>query len=293
MTTPADASAPSRPAAGPFRSYVAVGDSFTEGMSDPYPPATHPHGAYRGWADLLADRLAEADPGLRYANLAVRGKLIRQIADDQVPTAAAFGADLASFAGGLNDVLRPRCDLGAVRAALEESAAALAAAGGHLVLFRTADPTRRLKSSARLMPRIEQLIAYVDDLGARHHATVVDLFTVRAFDDPRLWAADRLHLSADGHARVAEAVCEALGLPHDAAWRTPLPAAAPAPWLARRRDDARWAKAHLGPWLYRRATGRSSGDDRAPKHPDLAPWPTVSRAGPDAAPRPARPSPDA
>lgn len=291
MTNSAHASVPSRRPAGPFRSFVAVGDSFTEGMSDPYPAATHPDGVYRGWADLLADRLAEAAPGLRYANLAVRGKLIRQIADDQVPTAAAFAADLTTFAGGLNDVLRPRCDLGAVRAALEESAETLAAAGGHLVLFRSTDPTRRLRSSARLMPRIEQLIAYVDDLGARHGATVVDLFTVRAFDDPRLWAADRLHLSAEGHARVAEAVCEALGLPHDPAWRTPLPAAPPDPWLVRRRGDARWAKAHLGPWLYRRATGRSSGDNRAPKHPDLVPWPAVSRAEPGAAPRPARPSP--
>ncbi|HSA52218.1 MAG TPA: SGNH/GDSL hydrolase family protein [Yinghuangia sp.] len=286
MTTPANASAPqSRPAPGPFRSFVAVGDSFTEGMSDPYPPATHPDGVYRGWADLLADRLADASPGLRYANLAVRGKLIRQIADDQVPTAAAFRADLTTFAGGLNDVLRPRCDLPAVRAALEESAAALAAAAGHLVLFRSTDPTRRLRSSARLMPRIEQLIAFVDELGTRHHATVVDLFTVRAFDDPRLWAADRLHLSAEGHARVAEAVCEALGLPHDPAWRDPLPPAAPAPWLDRRRSDAQWAKVHLGPWLYRRATGRSSGDNRAPKHPDLLPWPTVTRAKPGPEPQ--------
>ncbi|MEV0475705.1 hypothetical protein AB0I50_38390, partial [Streptomyces prunicolor] len=34
-------------------SLVAIGDSFTEGMSD-----LLPDGTYRGWADLLAGRMA-------------------------------------------------------------------------------------------------------------------------------------------------------------------------------------------------------------------------------------------
>ncbi|MDI2127694.1 SGNH/GDSL hydrolase family protein [Yinghuangia seranimata] len=252
---------------GAVSSFVAVGDSFTEGMSDAYAG-----GGFRGWADLLADRLAVANPGLRYANLAVRGKLIRQIAADQVGPAAGFGADLVTLAGGLNDVLRPRCDVAAVCGVLEESAAALAGSGGRLVLFRSTDPTRRLTSSARLMPRIEQLVGFVDDLGERHGATVIDLFTARVFDDPRLWDADRLHLSAEGHRRVTDAVCEALGLPYDPDWRVPLPAADPAGWWERRRSDARWARVHLGPWLGRRITGRSSGDGRPPKRAELAVW---------------------
>ncbi|MFE2872375.1 MULTISPECIES: SGNH/GDSL hydrolase family protein [unclassified Embleya] len=250
-----------------FTSFVAVGDSFTEGMSD-----LAADGSYRGWADLLADRLSVDTPTLRYANLAVRGKLIRQIADEQIDIAAALGGDLITLAGGLNDVLRPRCDVGAVCAVFEQAAAELAAGGGHLVLFRSTDPTRRLRSSARLMPRIEQLVAFVDTVAARHDATVVDLFTVRAFDDPRMWADDRLHLSTEGHRRVAEATAQALGLPAEFDWRAPLPAAAPAAWSDRRRADVRWARTHLGPWLARRATGRSSGDGRPPKRADLTPW---------------------
>lgn len=38
-------------------SLVAVGDSFTEGMSDRLPD-----GSYRGWADLLAARMAARSP---------------------------------------------------------------------------------------------------------------------------------------------------------------------------------------------------------------------------------------
>ena len=61
----------------PYTSFVALGDSFTEGMSDELPD-----GSYRGWADLLAARLAAREPGFRYANLAVRGKLALYATDE-------------------------------------------------------------------------------------------------------------------------------------------------------------------------------------------------------------------
>src|SRR5579875_3047207 len=89
--------------------FVAVGDSFTEGLND-----AAPGGGFRGWADRLAGMLAAEHPGLRYANLAVRGKLLRQIVDEQVPAAISLLADrvpgstaLVSMAGGGNDILRP------------------------------------------------------------------------------------------------------------------------------------------------------------------------------------------
>ena len=53
-------------------SFVAIGDSFTEGLND-----AAPGGGFRGWADRLAGLLAAEYPGLRYANLAVRGRLLR------------------------------------------------------------------------------------------------------------------------------------------------------------------------------------------------------------------------
>ena len=78
-------------------SYVAVGDSFTEGVGDP-----GPDGAFVGWADrfavLLADRRPEGDFG--YTNLAVRGKLLDQIVEDQLPRAAEMAPDLVSFCAG-------------------------------------------------------------------------------------------------------------------------------------------------------------------------------------------------
>ncbi|MER6916990.1 SGNH/GDSL hydrolase family protein [Streptomyces sp. NPDC000594] len=261
-----------------YTSLVAVGDSFTEGMSDPAPD-----GSYRGWADRLADRLAVRTPGFRYANLAVRGKLIGQIVAEQVPLAAAMRADVVTLVGGLNDTLRPRCDMGRVHALLEEAVERLAPTCRTLVLMHS--PGRDGPVMQRFRPRMEELFVQVDALAARHGALVVDLYGAGVLGDPRLWDADRLHLTAEGHRRVAEAVWQGLGLPAEEDWRTPLPPAAPAGWAARRTDDLRFARRHLGPWIGRRLTGRSSGDGLPPKRPDLLAYPVDG-----AAQRPARPS---
>ncbi|MFG3499004.1 SGNH/GDSL hydrolase family protein [Streptomyces sp. NPDC047928] len=248
-----------------YTSLVAVGDSFTEGMSD-----LLPDGSYRGWADLLAGRLAARTPGFRYANLAVRGKLIGQIVAEQVGPAAAMRPDVITLVGGLNDTLRPACDMGRVRALLEEAVERLAPACDRLVLMRS--PGREGPVMERFRPRMEQLFGYVEELAARHDAVVVDLYGAAVLGDPRLWDVDRLHLTAEGHRRVAEAVWQTLGLPAEEDWRAPLPAALPARWLDRRVSDVRFARQHLGPWIGRRLTGRSSGDGRPAKRPELLPY---------------------
>ncbi|MGW0599913.1 SGNH/GDSL hydrolase family protein [Streptomyces sp. NPDC002776] len=249
-----------------YTSMVALGDSFTEGMSD-----LLPDGTYRGWADLLAARMAARAPGFRYANLAVRGKLIGQIVQEQVHVAAAMQADVITLVGGLNDTLRPKCDMGRVRALLEEAVELLAPACKQLVLMRS--PGRQGPVLQRFRPRMEELFTYIDDLAGRHGALVVDLYGAPSLADPRLWDVDRLHLTAEGHRRVAEAVWQALGHePEDPQWRTPLPASLPPGWASRRAADARFARQHLLPWIGRRLTGRSSGDGLPPKRPDLLPY---------------------
>ncbi|MDT0310562.1 SGNH/GDSL hydrolase family protein [Streptomyces sp. DSM 44917] len=247
-----------------FRSFAALGDSFTEGMSD-----VLPDGSYRGWADVLAGRLAARRADFRYANLAVRGKLIRQIVREQVPAAVAMRADLVTLVGGLNDVLRPRCDLGEVCGLLEEAVERLAPACGRLVLMRS--PGREGPVLERCRGRLERLFGFIDELGARHGAVVVDLFAARSLADPRMWAEDRLHLTGEAHRRVAEAVWQGLGLEAEFAWDSPLPPAVPGSRWARRAADLRFAREHLLPWIGRRLTGRSSGDGRPPKRPELAP----------------------
>ncbi|MEV4043800.1 lysophospholipase L1-like esterase [Streptomyces sp. SAI-195] len=254
-----------------YTSLVAVGDSFTEGMSD-----LLPDGSYRGWADLLAARMAARSPGFRYANLAVRGKLIGQIVHEQVEVAAAMGADVITLVGGLNDTLRPKCDMARVRDLLTQAVERLAPSCKQLVLMRS--PGRQGPVLDRFRPRMEALFAIIDDLSERHGAVVVDLYGAQSLADPRMWDVDRLHLTAEGHRRVAEAVWQSLGhAPEDTEWHAPIPVTPPPGWTARRTADVRFARQHLLPWIGRRLTGRSSGDGLPPKRPDLLPYEDPAR----------------
>ncbi|AVZ71761.1 GDSL family lipase [Streptomyces lunaelactis] len=248
-----------------YTSFVAIGDSFTEGMSD-----LLPDGSYRGWADLLAARLAARTPGFRYANLAVRGKLIGQIVDEQVDVAAAMQADVVTLVGGLNDTLRPTYDMGRVHGLLEEAVEKLAPSCKQLVLMRS--PGRKGPVMKRFRPRMEELFTFVDELAARHGALVVDLYGSEALGDQRMWDVDRLHLTPDGHRRVAEAVWQTLGLAAEDDWQALLPPVVHPGWATRRVGDLRFARQYLGPWIGRRLTGRSSGDGRPAKRPELLPF---------------------
>ena len=103
--------------------FVAIGDSFTEGLHDP-----DPGGGFRGWADRVADALSAQRPGFRYANLAIRGKLLGQVVAEQLPRAVEMAPDLVSLAAGGNDILCG-ADVDALAAEFESAVAKLLAAG--------------------------------------------------------------------------------------------------------------------------------------------------------------------
>lgn len=250
-----------------WRSYVAVGDSFTEGMDDPYPDGT-----YRGWADLVATRLAaEAGPDFRYANLAIRGRLFPDVVANQVPEAVAMKPDLISFAAGGNDVLRRTFDPDALVARFDDVVRELRSGGADVILFRFADVMARLPGQRLVAPRVELLNRAVGETAERHGAILVDLYADDTYLNPMLWSTDRLHLSPAGHRRVAAQVLGALGVGCDDEWLLVPDRPLPKPWLAARADDLRWAGQHLAPWIKRRLTGRSSGDTITAKRPSLTP----------------------
>lgn len=250
-----------------WRSFVAVGDSFTEGLDD-----RHPDGSgYRGWADLVAGALAADVPDLAYANLAVRGRLFARVVTEQVPPAVAMRPDLVSFAAGGNDVLRRRFDPEALLTRFDTAVARLRATGADVVLFRFADLTSRLPFQRMIGPRVSLLNRAVGETAERHGARLVDLWADDEFANPALWSVDRLHLSTAGHRRVAAHVLTALELAPDEQWWQPSPRPVPQPWVTTRSADLMWAGRHLAPWLKRRLTGQSSGDYVTAKRPVPAP----------------------
>jgi lysophospholipase L1-like esterase len=247
-----------------YRRFVALGDSTTEGLM-----VLYPDGRLRGWADRLAERLAELEPELRYANLAVRGKLAGQVRAGQLEPALALRPDLASVLAGLNDMLHHRCDVAAVAAEIDATVRPLRDAGADVLLFTLPDPVRVNPLARTAAPRLLRLNAALRVIAARRGAFVVDLERTRVASDPRLWHLDRLHGNAEGHTRIAAAAAHALGLPDaDESWSVDFPEP-----FDRRSAAAHavWAGRYFTPWLIRRLRGRSSGDGRVAKRPELEP----------------------
>ena len=254
------------------RSFVALGDSFTEGLEDD----PGPDGRHRGWADRVAAGLAVEEGRVRYANLAVRGRLLDQVVADQLPVALRLAPDLVSFHAGPNDVLRPRTDLAALLRRYEDAVRRLRSAGIRTLLFTVVERTGRGRTADLLAARFRAFNAGIRPVAERQDAVLVDLGAVPVLGDRRLWHADRLHLAPEGHARVAAAVLEALGStdPHIVGgppgwWRVAVPGD---PATSRRADlvsDVRWVGLHLLPWIGRRVRGVSSGDRVLAKHAEL------------------------
>jgi lysophospholipase L1-like esterase len=250
-----------------YARYVALGDSSTEGLDDP-----DGAGGYRGWADRLAGMLAGANPELLYANLAVRGRLAGQVRAEQLERALELRPDVATVFAGVNDLLRPGFDVAAVVAEVEAMQRALVDAGATVLTFTMPDPSRVLPVVKRLRPRVDLFNEALRAAALRSGARLVDVGAYPVAGDPRLWAEDRLHANAIGHARIAAALADALGLPgSDGSWTEPLPLPARRRAHEVVRAEWAWTRRHFLPWLVRRLRGESSGDDVQPKRPGLAP----------------------
>ncbi|GAB3442667.1 SGNH/GDSL hydrolase family protein [Phycicoccus ginsengisoli] len=249
--------------------YVAIGDSFTEGMSDEDPSRP---GAYVGWADRLATHLSELASGdLTYANLAVRGRLLADVVGPQLEAALALGPDLVSMVGGGNDILRPRADLDAIAGRLETAVVRIRATGADVLLATPTDPVGApvLK---HLRGRHAIHSANVFSIAQQHGCYVINQWGMRALQDWRLWSEDRIHMTAEGHRRVALNALSALGHETDREdWSTPLPPPEPVGRREAVAANADWARTHLAPWVQRRLRGQSSGDTVTAKRPQLRP----------------------
>jgi lysophospholipase L1-like esterase len=252
--------------------YAAIGDSFTEGLGDELPD-----GSVQGWADRVAAGLAlrpaaelatEQSEPMRYANLAIRGRLLEPIVTEQLERALSLSPapTLITLNGGGNDMLRPGTDMARLTALIERAIRRCADAGVRLVVLSGADPSARLPFGGVMHRRAEVLTAATAELAARYDIEMVDVFHDTEIRHAAYWSPDRLHLNATGHQRVAGIVLTALGHPAAAHVADPGPAES-----RRVLAEARYYREHVLPWLHRRVRGRSSGDDRTGKHLDWVP----------------------
>ncbi|MFG6476813.1 SGNH/GDSL hydrolase family protein [Microbacterium sp. P06] len=254
------------PGPHPWRRYVALGDSFTEGIGDPVPGTADEH---RGWADRVAEVLASQVDDFAYANLAVRGKLIAQIVGDQIEPALALKPDLITISAGGNDVIRPGTDPDAVAQQFEDAIVRLSVSGATIVVFTGIDTNftpvfRNLRGKVAIFN--ENLRAIAD----RYDCVVADQWGLKEIQDMRFFDGDRLHMNPLGHHEVARMVLRALNVPNDLRPMQPDPLRVTT-WRQAREKDLVWARAHLMPWVLRRLRHQSSGDLISAKRPGATP----------------------
>jgi lysophospholipase L1-like esterase len=251
----------------PWRRYVALGDSFTEGIGDPDPLTADGH---RGWADRFAEVLAEGTPDFAYANLAVRGKLLGQIIDEQVDAAVALKPDLITISAGGNDVIRPGTDPDALARRLGDALDRLATTGATIVVFTGVDvgfsPVYR-----RLRGKVAIYNENIRREAKRVDAIVADQWALTDVQDARMWDRDRLHYNALGHHTIARMVLDTLHVENDLEPMRPEPLPR-AKWRQARTEDLVWAREYFVPWVIRRIRRVSSGDNISAKRPEAVPY---------------------
>lgn len=248
--------------------YVALGDSFTEGVGDS--SKRRPNGV-RGWADRVAEALARDTPGWEYANLAIRSKRLRHIITEQLEPAIAMKPTLITLYAGGNDVMDVGTKTVDILAQYGHLVERLAQTGATLVLFTGYD----VEVAPLLGPLRRKNHAYnlgVRSIAAKHGALLVDYATFSAYTNPRMWGPDRLHMSKAGHKYLAVKVLETLGVQHSIKHSTKPKASLTI--TQRIHDHLLWLSEWVLPMLGRKLRGTTLGDALAPR------WPVPIRVPP-------------
>lgn len=250
----------------PYRTYVALGDSLSEGLGD----FTFKENRYHnGWTDRLAGILAaEAQRSkfeFHFANLAIRGAKLEKIIERQLPRALLLQPDLVTIMAGSNDLLSRTESLPGLRELLRDGVHQLLAAGCDVVLVNTINPIH-LKLFKPLRHRAALFSTVIETVADDFDIPVLDVYGMTEFSDLAMWAEDMVHFSGHGHIRVANAAAEVLNLEFRYL----------EPELHRVSrglvETVRWVKRDVIPFFERRARGVTSGDGMQPKQLSLEPY---------------------
>ncbi len=248
-----------------YSRYVAMGDSQTEGLWDGDDTV-----GLMGFAHRLAVMVNGHYPGLTYANLAVRGRRIRDVVDDQLPKALAMRPDLITVCVGMNDVTRPAPGFDRTLAELDDLHVRLSKCGATVVTTTFPDIARILPVGRLLASRVIEVNDAIRTAADRHGFRLVDLYDVPSMAETETWSGDRVHGSPKGHMLFAAAAAEALGLPgsnHD--WAESSSGSGRSSLGSQLYSQVLWTQNMLMPWVWRHARGRSEGDGREPRRPRL------------------------
>ncbi|HEY0252588.1 MAG TPA: GDSL-type esterase/lipase family protein, partial [Kofleriaceae bacterium] len=181
--------------------------------------------------------------------------------------------DLETVVAGMNDLLRRNWSAARVAGEVGDMVHALRAIGATVVMFTIPDVSRRMRLGRTLSQRTADLNVELRKVAIVEGAILLDLASYELAHDPRMWAVDRLHGNPAGHERIGNELARLLKLPD--APENGLDAPIDPPPVRPRREilveDLAWIAKFVAPWAWRRLRGRTLGDGRNPKRPNLTP----------------------
>ncbi|ADH63679.1 lipolytic protein G-D-S-L family [Allomeiothermus silvanus DSM 9946] len=189
--------------------FVALGDSFTEGVGDPVEgiPLRSAH-------DWLAEWMRAASPGLRYTNLASRGLRAGEIRAQQLQRGLSLEPDFVSVVAGANDCLKGPFSAERLRAELNLMLGAFQSVGARLFTATLPNFTLRLELPGGVRERVgrnlEAANHIIHDLAGRYDAIFFDFWESDLDKNPALWSEDGVHPNARGYLEIARQVAPVL-----------------------------------------------------------------------------------
>jgi lysophospholipase L1-like esterase len=186
----------------PWHCFVALGDSFTEGVGDPVDGF-----ASLGATDRIAAALRQANPDLRYTNLARRGLCVAEIREQQLEAALSLKPDLVSIVAGANDIMTGQFSAArweeqfpALYGAFTQSGAAVIAATlpDFPILRTLKEPLQ-----ARVRGNLIRGNDVIQRLAAQYQVILVDAWAISRRSDREDWSEDGVHLNSRGYFKFA------------------------------------------------------------------------------------------
>jgi lysophospholipase L1-like esterase len=193
----------------PWRRVVAVGDSVAAGVLEPLDGYRELDGIAR-----VAEVLTAAHPSCRYSNLGERDLRAAEIRERQVPLALELDPDLVVLAAGGDDAVRRSFDGPQIERELTLLVEPLVAQGAQLVVIGLFDLARSGLVPDRyadtMAERFDALDAITARVAAKHGGVQVENHHHPLAADPSIFASDRIHANARGHAISAAGFARAL-----------------------------------------------------------------------------------
>lgn len=189
-----------------WKRFVAIGDSFTEGIGDEVEGI-----ALKSWVDHFV-QLCEND--LNYANFAKRGLVTKEIRSQQLEKALSFNPDLVSLIAGANDVLKGRWNHHAYKNDMEFMIDTLSKTGANIIIANLPDFTVRLPLASEKKQVVKEQLLEANEvilsLSREYKLHHVDFWNHHLVNDNTLWSNDLIHPNSKGYVKVAELIFSSL-----------------------------------------------------------------------------------